>query len=222
MKQLAKDIIDNLAKALDKGREVGIQESIYRLLGLTMTKFSEVVRFINTNHPDRRDGLLKSDLDKLDKDEAIFHNSVHDYYQDRPINTVEDETDWNEMELGEFVASYNIAYKTLRNTKENNNLIKLQNNRGFITKRKKRCIIRYFLKYENDEEYYRALCILFLPFRNERMEIHKEDVRELYKMNMDKIEENRKKFEKHTEMVEVIKELDANNEKLDELEEDET
>ena len=54
------------------------------------------------------------------------------------------------------------------------------------------------------------------------MEIHKEDVRELYKMNMDKIEENRKKFEKHTEMVEAIKELDANKEKSDELEEDET
>ena len=44
-----KDTIDKLAKALDKGREVGIQEAVYRLLGLKMTKFSAVVRFINTN-----------------------------------------------------------------------------------------------------------------------------------------------------------------------------
>ena len=59
---------------MDKGREVGIQEAIYRLLGLKMTKFSDIVRFINTNHPDRRDGLLKSNLEDLDENEAIFHN----------------------------------------------------------------------------------------------------------------------------------------------------
>ena len=34
-----------------------------------MTKFSEIVKFINTNHPDRREGLLKADL----KDSATFH-----------------------------------------------------------------------------------------------------------------------------------------------------
>ena len=55
--------IKKLGKALDKGREMSIQESIYRSLGLSMTKFSDVVRFINTNHPDRRDGLLKSNID---------------------------------------------------------------------------------------------------------------------------------------------------------------
>ena len=53
--EAVKDTIDKLAKALDKGREVGIQESIYRLLGLTMAKIGQVVQFINTNHQDRRD-----------------------------------------------------------------------------------------------------------------------------------------------------------------------
>ena len=79
-----KDIIDKLAKALDKGREVGIQEAVYRLLGLKMTKFSEVVKFINTNHPNRREGLLKSNLNSLDEEESVFHNSLHNYYEDRP------------------------------------------------------------------------------------------------------------------------------------------
>ena len=49
-----------------------------------MTKFSDIVRFINTCHPDRRDGLLKKQLDDLEEDESIFHNSLHDYYQIRP------------------------------------------------------------------------------------------------------------------------------------------
>ena len=124
------------------------------------------------------------------------------------------------MELSEFVASYNVAYK-LKGSTEKRTLIKLQNNRGYITKRNKKCIIRYFLRYENNEEYYRALCILFLPFRNERIEIHKKNVEELYNHNIKDIEERRKKFEKHTDMVEVIKDMEASKENSDDLEEDE-
>ena len=56
-----------------------------------MTKFSDVVRFINTCHPERRSGLLKANLDELDEDENIFHNSLHDYYQIRPKDEDEDE-----------------------------------------------------------------------------------------------------------------------------------
>ena len=80
--------------------------------------------------------------------------------------------------MAEFVSFYNIEYG-----KHGSNIIKLQNDRGYISKRKKKCVIRYFLKYENEEEYFRALCILFLPFRNERQDIHKKDVRDLYHEN---------------------------------------
>ena len=38
--ETAKETIKKLATALDKGREIGIQEAVYRLLGLTMVKFS--------------------------------------------------------------------------------------------------------------------------------------------------------------------------------------
>ena len=76
--ETVKETIDKLAKALDKGREVGIQEAIYRVLGLKMTKFSAGVRFINTNHPHRRDGLLKNNLENLEETEDIFQNSIHD------------------------------------------------------------------------------------------------------------------------------------------------
>ena len=70
-------IIDQIASVLDKNREVSIQETIYRALSLPMTKSSIKVKFLSTIHPHYRDGLLKSDLDCLEKDESIFHNSLH-------------------------------------------------------------------------------------------------------------------------------------------------
>ena len=111
---------------LFSGREVGIQEAVYRALGLTMTRFSDVVRFINTNHPDHREGLLKANLDDLEKGESVFHNSLHDYYQDRPINSDDDETDWENMTLSQFVSGYNIS----KSKPASSNAIELQNNRG--------------------------------------------------------------------------------------------
>ena len=160
--------IKKLGKALDKGREMSIQESIYRSLGLSMTKFSDVVRFINTNHPDRRDGLLKTKLDDLEVDESIFHNSLHDYYQIRPYENDCPEDGWDDMCLADFVAEHNIVTKPKTGSKGFEKIIKLQDEKSYISKRKRPCVIRYFLKYDNEVEYYRALCILFLPFRNEK------------------------------------------------------
>ena len=63
----AKETLKKLIKCLDKGREVPVQEAIFRACGLPLTKFSVVVKFINSAHPERREGLLKAakDLDSL-------------------------------------------------------------------------------------------------------------------------------------------------------------
>ena len=219
--EAAKVVISKLAKALDKGRECSIQEAIYRLLGLNMSKFSSVVRFINTNHPDRRDGLLRADVSSLDENDSIFHNSLHDYYQDRPLTSTNEETDWKKMTLAQFVASYNISYVSPKE-EDKSQRIKLRNNRGYISRRKTDCVIRYFLKYENDEEYYRALCILFLPFHNKRQEIHSKNVKQLYEDNVEAIEMERRKFEKHRVMVEFIKDHEKQKDSISaDLEEEE-
>ena len=70
------------------------------------------------------------------------------------------------------------------------------------------------MKYENDTEYYRALCLLFFPFRNEFKDIHSQDVEELYKKNENTIEEIRVHFEKHRDFIEKMKEIEVgmNNE----------
>ena len=123
---------------------MSIQEAIYRALGLTMTKFSDVVRFINTCHPERRSGLLKANLDELDEDENIFHNSLHDYYQIRPkdedeevivIDGDDDDSKWENQCLADFVAKFNIAYN------KDKNAIMLQDEKSYITQRRRPCVI---------------------------------------------------------------------------------
>ena len=204
--------IKKLAKALDKGRECGIQEATYRLLGLSMTKFSEIVKFISTNHPNDREGLLRADLDELEDGQSIFHNSLHDYYQDRPKNSDDDDEDWDNLTLAEFVANFNV-YKS---KPASSTAIKLQNKRGYVIKRGKECVIRYFLRYENETEYYRALCILFLPFRNELKDIHSQDPHVLYSENEMEIERVRAHYEKHRNIIEAV----ANQENQEEIKDD--
>ena len=182
-----------------------------------MTKFSKIVKFINTNHPQHREGLLKSNIDDLEEGESIFHNSLHDYYQSRPRNSVDESEDWENMSLAEFVANYNI-YASKPASK---NSIKLLNKKGYIIKRQKECILRYFIKYEDQIETYRALCILFLPFRNEMIDIHSKDIELLYKENENIIDQTRNHFEKHRALADIIREVEENKELNDEDNDDE-
>ena len=78
--------LNALASVLDKHREVSIQEAIYRLMGLPMTKSSTKVKYLSTVHPNFRDGLLKGNLHNLAENEDIFHKSAHQYYECRPEN----------------------------------------------------------------------------------------------------------------------------------------
>ena len=80
-----KDLLNQLSAVLDKHREVSIQEAIYRILGLPMTKSSIKVKYISTIHPHFRDGLLRADLDSLEENDSIFHPGLHQYYENREI-----------------------------------------------------------------------------------------------------------------------------------------
>ena len=147
----------------------------------------------------------------------MFHNSLHDRYEARPVTTKGDEEDWDCMTLADFVSNYDIVYKP-GNRK---NVIKLQNKKGFIAKRGSPCVLRYFLRYTNEEEMYRALCILFHPFRNEMKDIHSSDVKSLYLEHEEHIEENRLKYEKHRGLVEIIKKVEEAKENDDDEENEE-
>ena len=108
------DLINQLSNILDKHREVSIQEAVYRMLSLPMTKSSIIVKYLSTIHPHFRDGLLKSNLESIDDHESIFHMSLHQYYESRELEVkpgviykddekIEDY--WKQLTLSEFCSS---------------------------------------------------------------------------------------------------------------------
>ena len=64
------------------------------------------------------------------------------------------------------------------------------------------------MHYESQQEYYRGVCLLFHPFRNEHQEIHQNDVEALYFQNESQIEAVRQKFESHRKIVDSIKNIE--------------
>ena len=214
------DMLNRFANVLDKHREVSIQETIYRLLGLAMSKFSSKVKFLSTSHPNYRDGLLKGNLDELNEDDSIFHMSAHQYYENRPVNTMQNTSiNWEEMTLAEFWANYEVV-KSMP-SKPSSTLQPLLNNCGFISERKKPAVLRYFLNYDEPEELARGLLILFYPFRDEMEEIHSQDVLELVDQNKEFIEEKRKIFEMNINLFGLMEEIEKIQQEKDEEEDEE-
>ena len=218
------DKFKTIGAALDKGREVSVQEAVYRLRGDPMCKSSVKVKHVSTVHPHFREGLLKTNLETLKEGEKIWHNSLHDYYQARPLDSDEPDDDpdfWSNMCCAEFASNYEIVYGKQKQ-KESAKVIELQDNKGCIRRRLSPACLRYYLNHDNDEDFCRGLLILFLPFRDEMEEIHEKDVFQLLEENRGIIEENRAKFEKYKLMKDLIKEIQRQEtEKNQDDEEDE-
>ena len=218
------DLIKEISTVLDKHREVSIQEAIYRMLSLPMTKSSIHVKYLSTIHPHFRDGLLKGDIQDLDDEESIFHMSPHQYYENRPdkcipgFNYEDDEKKdgyWGNLSMSEFWANYDIHYGENEKDKLGNfKYIPLENKKGFIKRRIDKRILRYYLNYDNDEDFARGLLILFYPFRNELEDIHEKDVTELYTSNRKEIERKRQLFEKHRILTDVINSIQKEKEDM--------
>ena len=205
--------VDKFAQTLDRGREISIQESIYRSLGLPMSKFSTKVKYISTSHPHNRDGLLRADIENLEVTDPVFHLSPHQYYEYRPIDNDWD-IDFESMCLADFHANFEIRKVNSETS------IPLLNNSGYITRRKKPAVLRYYLNFNEPEDLARGLLILFVPFRSEMDEIHDQNVHDLVHESRDLIEENRKFYEKGINLTQLIEEIEAINEERDEEEEE--
>ena len=224
--------INKLSSILDKHREVSIQECVYRILGLPMAKFSVKVKYLNTSHPHYRDGLLRRDLESLKESDSVFHPSPHQYYENRPQNNASssdeeikefdctldkesvNEIDWDNMCLAEWWADF----EHFPNAKPKKNDHIMQNEMGICKSRSERAVLRYYLPYEDDIELARALCILFLPFRNEMSEIHEDDPLKVLAANSEVINKNRSKFENNHMINDLIKQIERDQEKNKDLE----
>ena len=87
---------------------------------------------------------------------------------------------------------------------ESTHIICLKNNKGYIRKRSETAVLRYYLSYNNDEDLARGLLILFKPFKNEMVEIHQKDVKELLATCEHLITEKSMLFEKYKVMSDLI------------------
>ena len=223
------DIVNQISVVLDKNREVSIQEAVYRALSLPMTKSSIKVKFISTLHPNYRDGLLKTNLEDLKSDESIFYKSLHQYYECRNLECIdgifyedyEKEKDyWEKISLSEFWSLYDLVYSSGGSKEKDTNLIPLKNRIAFIKRRNDRCVLRYHLNRENDEDFKRGLLILFYPFTNEMNDIHLKDVHELYKEHEESILDVKSIFEKHKVITDIVDNIQRDIESMKSNEED--
>merc|ERR1711989_3783 len=142
----------------------------------------------------------------------IFCYNIIDYYQNRP-DSLED------ISLASFAANYEY-YKYNTNTiqiqddniqEDDNNedeeniteqTLLLKNNMGYLKERKKKSIIRYFKgKYDDDITRIRCVMLLFHPFRNEVLEVHNNEKKEL-------VQYEQSLFEPHPEFLEFVENIE--------------
>jgi hypothetical protein len=128
---------------------------------------------------------------------------------------VEEEEDWENLSLSEYWSKYDIVYGGKIDDKKSN-LRPLLNKKGWIKKRTFDAVLRYYLNYENIEDFCRGLLILFFPFRDEMSEIHEKDVKALVVDNWEDIQERREQFEAYKVMTDMINDI----QKVQEIEED--
>ena len=235
--------LKRFSRAIDNSREVSVQEVCYRTLGLGMCVGSRVVKFVNVNKPEERDGLLKGNLDLLGDGESPFMNSPIDYYQSRPL-------DLEELTLADFVAKYDIVYSNKKTSNNddlvdddnieqpdmcaNRNIVPLLNGLGNIRKRGFDAVLRYNINKKDETEMKRNYLLLFYPFRDEVNDIHSNEtysIDELFYDQYDAIMEQRAIYEPHREMLITMEEClrdieddedDASDKDEEQYEEEET
>jgi len=179
--------------------EIGVQEAVYNILSMKVSFSSRASVYINTLPIADRLKVIKSKemLEYMDKDSSdIFVLGLIDHYKARP-------TEMQELSLAEVAAYFNIEYKNKKtellddeNDDEDNNynLDDDENNQEIFAvtkkvnfvKRRKPKIIRYrrYMLENDPENYYREMCMLWLPWREEN---ESSNYHQIYKENECKI-----------------------------------
>ncbi|CAG9799251.1 unnamed protein product [Chironomus riparius] len=215
-----KSKLNALSKVLYNCSETSAQEAAWIRLRQPMCMSSDVVEFIHSGPKSQRQRMLKTnaEIDKLMKTDPnstdIYKKGLIDRYSDRP-EELENEC------LADFIAKYNYKPKgrpVNDNTEEGDiandaeeleivdddeqtnplekKTFELKNNSGTITRRRRPKVIRYcrFNIAQDEANYYREMCLLFLPWRNEDTDIESQNCSELFHQNEATIKENYDKY----------------------------
>lgn len=146
------------------GNLMSSQEAAYHCLSLPISKSSRACIFMNTSLPDERVKMLKSkaNISKLpDESNEIYIEGIFEKYTKRHHK-------YNNIFLAEFATMYHV-------TKPNNLDINDDENPEdrALKLRKTRKILRYrrYKLCQDPENYYREQLLLFLPWREEFLNI---------------------------------------------------
>ncbi|KAG5672958.1 hypothetical protein PVAND_003045 [Polypedilum vanderplanki] len=214
-----KNVLKALSKILYNSSETSAQEAAWIRSRLPMCMATDVVEFINSGPKATRQCMLKSNA-QLEKLARTNPDSI-DIYKKGPIDRYADRP--NELEnicLADFIAKYNYHAKGSHATDDNDDdandneeldiidedngeeqatekkEYKLKNNSGTIKLRRRPKIIRYvrFSRHIDEINYFREMCMLFLPWRNEDDEIENQDCAKKFQENEEVIKANYDKY----------------------------
>ncbi|XP_078691416.1 uncharacterized protein LOC144921886 isoform X1 [Branchiostoma floridae x Branchiostoma belcheri] len=221
-----KERLRKLGSTFLNNREVSAQEAAFRVLSMPLKKASRQVVFVNSAAKEKRVSILKPKnilQDMTDEDTNIFCTSLIDRYVSRPL-VLED------MCLVEFAATYTVAKKSRSEENDTDvpyeeencgedgitgseygsipdrypDVIRLCNGLGNMRKRRRHCIVRFHKEKKDDEERYRNLLMLYLPWRNEDVDLkgafncfkdHYESAKDIVHVNESKFSINAVRIE---------------------------
>lgn len=193
--------------------EICAQEAAWCRLRLPMCVTSVVVEFINSGPLETRQRMLKSNLElrKLPPSSTdIYKKGPIDRYAARP-------DDLEHLCLADFIAQFTFSNKEGTSQEESEDDVDtvvlpiddeetsgrkklkrhlLKDGSGVVIERKQPKVIRYcrFSHHQDEDNFFREMCLLFLPWRNEQEEIEDLDCKELYSVNEDEIKLNFRKY----------------------------
>ena len=206
--------------------EISAQEAVYHILSIPLSASSRSTVFINTNRPENRISMVKSDevLQKLESDSKdVFVQGLIDTYINRPA-------EMKNVCLADFASLYNVSKKQTNNVQitensddedvidnemdENIVALKMKNGKGWIEKRTKKKIIRFrnFKLHQDPENYYREQLMLFLPWNNEEEDLIYINHEETFELHKDLIQQKRSEYV-HREAAEFEKAVEEQTER---------
>ena len=215
--------------------EISAQEAVYHILSIPLSISSRSTVFINTNRPENRISMLKSDeiLQKLEPDSKdVFVEGLIDMYINRP-------DEMKNVCLADFASLYNVSKKQTNNVQITENsddedvidneidekvvALKMKNGKGWIKKRTKKKIIRYrnFKLHQDPENYYREQLMLFLPWSNEEEDLIYINHEETFELHKDLIRQKRSEYV-HREAKEFEKAFEEQKERANDDDIDDT
>ena len=220
LKQVSKECQDleikaklrKLGAVFLNNREVSAQEAAMRILSLPMKRLSRNVTFINTDSMENRTAILKPKavIEAMDNDdEDIFQSNIICRYAVRPVIL-------ENVCLASFAANYSVSSTTnkdgdddhipdvleddgeIPDTEDMPKKIILRDGSGTMNRRKREAVIRFrkFNVEKEQEDFCRAKLMLFMPWRDEILDLLKDyqSYSAHYNDVMDQLKEQESKF----------------------------